>query len=265
MGVDWFTVVAQIINFLLLVYLLKRFLYAPVIKAMEGRQARIRESLAAAERREETAKAEAREFERRQAELEERRDEMLSIAESEASSFKEDLVRDARREVGKLRREWRCELQREKRQFASEIRRSIGRQVLETARSALRDLCDAALERQMVTAFLERLRSLSEGDRELLHEESRRDGVHVVTSGELSEEARRSLAAALRAELGADREVEFRRSDELVCGIELETGGRRVSWSVDQYLKDLDEELRCAVGEEASSTEECEKDAPSDS
>ena len=38
MGPDWFTVIAQIINFLILVALLKRFLYGPIIRAMERRE-----------------------------------------------------------------------------------------------------------------------------------------------------------------------------------------------------------------------------------
>ena len=38
MLIDWFTVLAQIINFLILIYLLKRFLYGPIIRAMEERE-----------------------------------------------------------------------------------------------------------------------------------------------------------------------------------------------------------------------------------
>ena len=41
MDVDWITVAAQIANFLVLVWLLKRFLYGPVILAMDERDARI--------------------------------------------------------------------------------------------------------------------------------------------------------------------------------------------------------------------------------
>ena len=41
MHIDWLTVVAQIVNFLVLVYLLKRFLYGPILQAMDDRQAGI--------------------------------------------------------------------------------------------------------------------------------------------------------------------------------------------------------------------------------
>ena len=41
MQIDWFTVVAQIVNFLTLVGLLKKFLYGPIIRAMDDRERRI--------------------------------------------------------------------------------------------------------------------------------------------------------------------------------------------------------------------------------
>ena len=43
MQVDWITTIAQIINFLVLVYLLKRFLYGPIVSAMIHREAHIAE------------------------------------------------------------------------------------------------------------------------------------------------------------------------------------------------------------------------------
>jgi len=39
MLIDWFTVVAQVINFLILVWLMKRFLYKPILNAIAAREA----------------------------------------------------------------------------------------------------------------------------------------------------------------------------------------------------------------------------------
>ena len=56
MLIDWFTVAAQAVNFLILVWLLKRFLYKPILGAMDAREQRIASRL----RQAETEKAEAR-------------------------------------------------------------------------------------------------------------------------------------------------------------------------------------------------------------
>jgi len=46
MLIDWFTVVAQVVNFLILVWLLKRFLYRPILNAIDAREKRIATKLA---------------------------------------------------------------------------------------------------------------------------------------------------------------------------------------------------------------------------
>jgi len=48
MEINWFTVIAQIVNFLILVWLLKRFLYKPVLKAIAEREQKIASRLDAA-------------------------------------------------------------------------------------------------------------------------------------------------------------------------------------------------------------------------
>ena len=49
MLIDWFTVIAQIINFIVLVWLLKRFLFKPVLKAVEERQTKVSQQISEAE------------------------------------------------------------------------------------------------------------------------------------------------------------------------------------------------------------------------
>ena len=59
MLIDPFTVIAQIVNFAILAFLLKHFLYDRVIDAMDRREASIAERLSEAEQREATAHVEA--------------------------------------------------------------------------------------------------------------------------------------------------------------------------------------------------------------
>ena len=49
MLIDWFTVGAQALNFLILVWLLKRFLYKPILHAIDEREKRIAKELADAD------------------------------------------------------------------------------------------------------------------------------------------------------------------------------------------------------------------------
>ena len=60
MLINWFTVAAQVVNFLILLYLLKRFLYRPILGAMEERERRIASAMEEATKAEEAARQKAR-------------------------------------------------------------------------------------------------------------------------------------------------------------------------------------------------------------
>ena len=55
MLIDWFTVLAQLVNFLILVWLLKRFLYRPILDAIDAREKRIAAELADADAKKDDA------------------------------------------------------------------------------------------------------------------------------------------------------------------------------------------------------------------
>ena len=63
MLINWFTVLAQIVNFLILIYLLKRFLFKPILGAMAERERKMVDALNRAKGAEEKAKNKARELE----------------------------------------------------------------------------------------------------------------------------------------------------------------------------------------------------------
>ena len=65
MQINWFTVIAQIVNFLILVWLLKRFLYKPILKAIDERERKIESQLKDADDRESNAKMEQDEFKKK--------------------------------------------------------------------------------------------------------------------------------------------------------------------------------------------------------
>jgi F-type H+-transporting ATPase subunit b len=70
MLIDWFTVGAQAVNFLILVWLLKRFLYRPVLAAIDAREKKIAAQLADAAQREARAQAERADLQHRSETLE---------------------------------------------------------------------------------------------------------------------------------------------------------------------------------------------------
>ena len=96
MLIDWFTVGAQAINFILLVWLLKHFLYKPILNALETREKRIATELAqAGETKTEAQKLQA-EYKLKNEQFDQQRAALLSHATQEVSVERQRLLDEAR-------------------------------------------------------------------------------------------------------------------------------------------------------------------------
>lgn len=243
MLIDWFTVIAQIFNFLILVALLKRFLYGPIIKAMDEREARIAARLEEARRHIESAEQEAQTYREKIRDLDSHRSEMLEAAGQEAEARKSHLLREVREEVSNRRTAWYETLQQEKAAFLHDLRRHAGAKFVQISRQALGELAGAELERRILRVFLKRLEELAAGSD--FHESLVRSGsqVAVTSSFEIPADLRILMEETFRSRIALECTFRYETSPDLLCGIELKANGVRVAWSLEDYLGELEKDL----------------------
>jgi len=239
MQLDWFTVAAQVVNFAVLVYLLKRFLYAPVTRAMALRQQRVTQQLREAEQREAAARAQADALAVERADLSQRRAAMLEAARTEAEAERARLFERVQAEAREREALLRAEIESDQARFAQRLRDESARWASGALARALADLADAPLESAVVRGFLHRIASLSDADASALAAEAGGSPLQVQTAFPLEASQRESIRQALRGRLGV--ETEFSVRPDPICGIELATDGLRVAWSVRGYLEGLED------------------------
>ncbi len=245
MEIDWLTVAAQAVNFLVLVYLLKRFLYRPVMDAMDRRQQRIAATEAEARRRQGEAEEATRAYRERREALEREREAYLAAMRQEAATERERLLEAARSEVEARRTSWLEDVAREREDFLRALRHQMAVSVTAIARRALGDLAGASLEEQTIRAFLDRLENVDADRRRALAEPG--EALRVLTAFEPDPALRRRLEAALSEQLGPGLELVYEQVPALVCGIELRGGGHRVGWTLSGHLEALSAELEDAL------------------
>jgi F-type H+-transporting ATPase subunit b len=237
MQVDWITVAAQVVNFLVLVWLLKRFLYRPVIDAMERREQRLAERSNETEERERVAEERREEYEEKARELEQQRYELIEHTKEDAEVERRRLLDAAREQVAEAREHWKNQTEKEREDFLKSLRSRSAEAIEAAMRKALTDLADTGLEEQVVHSFISRLGSLDRASRKAL---ASADGpVQVTTSFKLDGPARARLTRAIHDHLVDGIDVIYRTSAELGFGIELVLGGRRLGWSLADYLEQL--------------------------
>jgi len=250
--VDWQTILWQVLNFLVLVWLLKKLLYGRIIKAMDAREATIAGRLRDAERKRQDAEAEAARYRQQQAELDAQRGALMAEAKQQADATRAELIQEARREVDALETRWREAIERQRAAFLQDLRQRATRETFAIARRVLADLADAELEARIVEVFLARLEALPDEDWQALADSVRSSDVEepelVVRSVfELPDERRGQIEAMVRDHVGDGIALRFEQAFDPLCGIELRGEGRKVAWTVEHYLGGLEESFADAL------------------
>jgi F-type H+-transporting ATPase subunit b len=245
MLIDWFTVGAQVVNFLILVWLLKRFLYKPILDAIDARERRIAEELADAAAKQSQARTQRDEFQKKNEEFDQQRDEFLNKAKSEATAERQRLLEEARRSADDLRTRQRDSMKREQVSLHAEIGRRTREEVFAIARKTLMDLAGTSLEERMSEAFTRRLRELDDEAKGGLAKALRTstDAAIVRSAFDLPPEQQAAIQHALNETFSAEVRLHFETAPDVISGIELTVNGRRVAWSIADYLASLKESI----------------------
>ena len=242
MLIDWFTVSAQVVNFLILVWLMKRFLYKPILHAIDAREKRIANELADADAKKTEAQKERDEFQHKNKEFDQQRDGLLNKAKDEAKAERQRLLDEARQTADALRAKQQDALRLEQRSLNDEITRRTREEVFAIARKALTDLAGTSLEERMSEVFTRRLRELNDETKESLAKALKitSDPVLVRSAFELPSEQRAAIQRTLNETFSAEMQVRFQTAPEVISGIELTTNGQKVAWSIGEYLASLE-------------------------
>ncbi len=246
MSIDWITVVAQIANFLVLVWLLKRFLYRPILDGIDAREAEISRRMAEAGAAQKKAQAAEADFREQRTQLLSDQDAVIEEALRASENERDTLLADARARLEQEQKDWRSHLERERQKFIAQLQRTGSETLLELTRKALRDLADETLETAIVRHVCARLQPIAG---ELVQAAGENTEAVAITRDALPEAAREQLRAELQ-ELLHGIALRFDIDPQQAPGLVLRIGSAQVAWTVDSYIDEFDALLneRMAAG-----------------
>lgn len=262
--IDWFTVIAQVINFLILVWLLKRFLYKPILSAIEAREKKVADELANADARKEEAQKEKEDFRRKNEEFDQQRSALLNKAKKDAKAESQRLFEEIRKEASDFRVKQQEALSNEEQNLSQEINRRTQQEVFSIARKVLEDLAGISLEERSIDVFSQRMHNLTDEEKKQLASAlSVSPGqVLIRTAFDLPQAQRDMIKKTIKETLGIETQPKFETVPDLVSGIELTTEGQKVAWSIADYLaslqKSIDELLKEQPGSKIKSEPQTE-------
>jgi len=242
MLIDWFTVGAQALNFLILVWLMKRYLYQPIRNAIDAREKLIAAELADAGAKKADAQKEHDEFQKKNQDFDQQRAALLTKATDEAQTERQRLLDEARKAAEALSVKQQEALKTEEQNLHQAIRRRTQQEVFAITRKALMDLATASLEERLGEVFTRRLREMDPKAKECLGAalKTASDPAVVRSVFDLPAVQRAAIQNALNETFSAEVSLRFETAPDLIGGIELSANGQKVAWSIADYLASME-------------------------
>ncbi len=246
MLIDWFTVGAQALNFLILVWLMKRFLYQPILDAIDTREQKIAAELAAADARKADAQKEHDAFAEKNTQFDQQRAGLLTKATDDANAEGTKIVDEARKAAEALTVKAREASQADAKSLTVALSRRTQDEVFAIARKTLADLATTTLEERMGDEFTRRLRDM-DGDAKscfaaAIHTAS--GPVLIKSAFDVPAAQRATIQNAVNETFAADVHLTFETAPDVVSGIELTANGQKVAWSIAGYLTAMEKGVR---------------------
>lgn len=244
MSIDWITVGAQIVNFLVLIWLLKRFLYRPILDGVDAREKEIADRMAEAATIRKAAEVAEADHNAEISALRASRAETLDEARAAAGAERDALLAETHKRLATEQVDREAQRAEETRKYTADLHRSGAKALLSLTRKALSDLADETLEQRIIDHTVTRLDTVADELRNAAGDS--REAV-VLTRDPLPAKASARLTKKIASVLPGFT-VRFASDPSVAPGLTLQLGGAQVGWTVDSYLDGLDALLEDRAG-----------------
>lgn len=243
MTFDLWTVGLQAVNFLVLVWLLQKFLFKPVTGAIARRQQAVVNLFDEARQAKENAEAAAREADRRHGQIDAKKDEIFAAARTEAGGERQNILEKAEADGRDLLKRERARLTRERQDTLGEMRQTAVDLAVDMSKSLLSNIGDGAIGDTVRAQALAALAELPREEMNSLRDQLRSGhALRVITAHTLTGAEQQVWKDELGALLGDDPAFEFDVDRSLIAGAEIHAPGTVMRFSWRDTLDRLKEE-----------------------
>lgn len=246
MQINWVTFVAEIINLLVLVWLLKRFLYAPITAIISKRQAEINEKIESANNLHRQAESEFQTLELEKNAFEKSLQVRQNDLTKELNQQRKETLMKIKQEASQLKRQLNSEIQLQNESLKSELEEFISHDFLKIAGQIITDLTDATPMERVLNLFYKRLVRLTNNEKLKINKTLKNQKVITInSSAALLEKHKKDMGQFLRSyfEIPPKTKIQYNVSSDLILGIEIRIQDIGIDWTIKNYLDELQQDL----------------------
>ena len=235
MRIDWWTLALQTANVLILIWLLARFFFRPIMAVIAKRQDEANKLLTDATQARQAAIAQRTDADVARAKIAEERDAMIATARKAAQIEKETLLAQSCEEITKLRGEAQAALARDRAAAEEAIIDRASELSVDIAQRLLGHFPQQDVFYAFVDEICREVSAMPPEARQNLAATATARPIDVVTAAPLSATQTEHVRGVLKKAFGLDPPFAFRSDPAVIAGIELKGQNAiiRNSWRAD--------------------------------
>jgi F-type H+-transporting ATPase subunit b len=245
MEIDLITLIAQILNFLVLLWVLKKLLYKPLLTAMANRKKDIIKAIEDAEKKQKEAMGLKEENEKMLEDIREQKNELLKKAEEEIEKEKEVMAQKLKDEQEITRAEFKELMEIEKQRFIKEVNKVVANKFAKFSKTVFSDLSNTDIEAQAVEVFLKKIKDLKKAEIEKINTSAKVNNgkITIATSHDLSKEVANKIKNSLKKIGVKYTTIKFEKDSEIILGVNLKADSYVIAWDLKEFLNSFKKEL----------------------
>ncbi|MBR6356244.1 MAG: F0F1 ATP synthase subunit delta [Alphaproteobacteria bacterium] len=252
MQIDLFTLVAQILNLLILLFLLRKFLYLPVLKAVSARQKLIADEVENAENARKKAEAAEKKSLAEAKKLEAEKQSILEKAHDEAAVLAAHLKAQTEEEYRQKRQQFSERIIAEEESFDLAIKKAAAEYWTQFAHKALAQIADADLNAAAVTQLMRRIKELP-ADEQATYAAAfqAKQQIEIRTAFPLDDKLKAQLEEFLRKTWNLPKNIGFAYDvkPDLICGAQIAAAEQLVAWNFEEYMQEFRQNMHKSVAQ----------------
>lgn len=233
MLIDWFTVIAQIINFLVLVGFLKFFLFDPILDRVDNRRKEMLEKQENTEKKLNEAEEKKQTYQKKLDEIEKEAKNRLQKADEEAKNEKNRQLKDIRNQIKQKEQVWIEGLEKEKKEHMDQIKKQMELAIFSGIKKILKEFYDTEFQEKMLKNFLQKIEKIK--DDEIKNVES----LKFFSSFVITNEWKEKMKVTIKKKFG-EKKIDFEQDEKVLGGVMIEANSHRIIWNPMNYLDSLE-------------------------
>jgi len=254
MQISWWTFALQVVNFLVLVWLLQRFLYRPVRDILEKRKQLSTKAFAEADKAKQDAEAARHHYEEARGGLAQERQSMLDAAHRSIEAERSKRVEEARQESQKLIATAHATIAEERAKTLTGLETDVASLAVKLAEKLLDKLGGSIASGVFLDQTDAAMKKLPEAERRRLERDLSANGavVRVVTAEPLKSQEQKAWQSRLEGNLKRPLQIDFDVDPKLIAGAAVHFPHVVVSFAWSDQLKEAKQALLSGKNEKPS-------------